>query len=347
MSRCCCSSSCCGDVSTAENRLPRVDSKIGIGDTLKRIFFRLGIGRMNMTVTPGLYAFGSPSPKDPVIVSANFRLTFDQLRKKLEGRNAWLLILDTKGINVWCAAGKGTFGTEELVRKIESSGLKGFISHNNLILPQLGAPGIKAHEIKSKTGFRVHYGPVSLDNLGEYLDSGMKASREMRRKTFPFSERLELVPLEIVQAWKILLGTVAVSSILSLIFLGPEGMSLLYDVMPAVIAVVCGAFITPLLLPYIPGRAFSLKGALVGAVFSGVFIGATVPPVSITIFIAGIIIDSSSFLAMNFTGASTFTSLSGVKKEMRYAMPFQGGLVFAAIFGRILLELLSKGGAGV
>lgn len=347
MSRCCCSSSCCGDVSTAENRIPRVDSKIGVGDTLKRIFFRLGIGRMNMTVPPGLYAFGSPNPEDPVIVSANFRLTFDQLRKKLESRNAWLLILNTKGINVWCAAGKGTFGTEELVRQIESFGLKSFISHNNLILPQLGAPGIKAHEVKSRTGFRVHYGPVSLDDLGTYLDAGMKASREMRRIAFPFLERLELVPLEMVQAWKILLAMVAVSSILSLILLGPEGMSLLYDVVPAVIAVVCGAFITPLLLPYIPGRAFSLKGALVGTVFSGVFIGATDPPLSATIFIAGIIIAISSFLAMNFTGASTFTSLSGVKKEIRYAMPFQGGLVVAAIFGRILLELVSKGGAGV
>lgn len=347
MSRCCCSSSCCGDVSTAKNRLPRVDSKIGIGDKLKRIVFRLGIGRMNISVTPGLYAFGSPTSEAPVIVSANFRLTFDQLRKTLKGRNAWLLILNTRGINVWCAAGKGTFGTEELIRQIESSDLINFLSHNNLILPQLGAPGIKAHEIKSRTGFRVHYGPVSLDDLGEYLDSGMKARREMRRKTFPFSERVELVPLELVQAWKILFGTVAVSSILSLIILGPKGLSLLYDVVPAVIAVVCGACITPLLLPYIPGRAFSLKGALVGAVFSGVFIGATVPPLPITIFITGTIIAISSFLAMNFTGASTFTSLSGVRKEMRYAMPFQGGLVIAAILGRILMELFSKGAAGV
>ncbi len=31
----------------------------------------------------------------------------------------------------------------------------------------------------------------------------------------------------------------------------------------------------------------------------------------------------SSFLAMNFTGASTYTSLSGVRREMRVAVPLQ------------------------
>jgi acetyl-CoA decarbonylase/synthase complex subunit gamma len=33
---------------------------------------------------------------------------------------------------------------------------------------------------------------------------------------------------------------------------------------------------------------------------------------------------------MNFTGASTFTSLSGVKKEMRWAVPLEIG---AAVIG--------------
>jgi hypothetical protein len=31
----------------------------------------------------------------------------------------------------------------------------------------------------------------------------------------------------------------------------------------------------------------------------------------------------ASFVAMNFTGSSTYTSLSGVRKEMRIAMPIQ------------------------
>jgi acetyl-CoA decarbonylase/synthase complex subunit gamma len=31
----------------------------------------------------------------------------------------------------------------------------------------------------------------------------------------------------------------------------------------------------------------------------------------------------ASFLGMNFTGASTYTSLSGVRREMRVAVPLQ------------------------
>jgi len=38
-----------------------------------------------------------------------------------------------------------------------------------------------------------------------------------------------------------------------------------------------------------------------------------------------IILSASAYLAMNFTGASTYTSLSGVKKEMRWSLPFQIG----------------------
>lgn len=347
MSSCCSSASCCGSRSDARVRIPGVDSVITARDRLKRLAFRLGIGRMDMTVTPGLYAFDTPGPEDPVLVSANFRLTFDQLRKALEGRDAWLLILDTQGVNVWCAAGKRTFGTEELIRQVENSGVKKLLAHRNLILPQLGAPGIQAYEVERRTGFRVHYGPVSLDDLGEYLDSGMKTTKEMRRKRFPLSERAELIPLELVQAWKLILGFAAVSALLTIIFQGATGLTLLYDVVPGIIAVVCGACLTPLLLPYIPGRAFSLKGALVGAVFSGLFVAMVMPPLSYSIFMVGTLVAISSFLAMNFTGASTFTSLSGVKQEMRYSLPFQTGMIVVAIAGRIITEVLVKGGDGV
>ena len=38
----------------------------------------------------------------------------------------------------------------------------------------------------------------------------------------------------------------------------------------------------------------------------------------------------SAYLAMNFTGASTYTSLSGVKKEMKWAVPME---ISAGIIG--------------
>ena len=84
---------------------------------------RWGMGRMHMSVTPGLYRLGAPDRQAPVFVTANYKLSFDALRSNLAGLDAWILVLDTKGVNVWCAAGKGTFGTEELVRRVRQTEL--------------------------------------------------------------------------------------------------------------------------------------------------------------------------------------------------------------------------------
>ena len=95
---------------------------------------------MNYLVPPGLYAIGSPTPADPVLVTANYKMSYDIVRSVLAGRNVWLLVLETYGINVWCAAGEGTFGTEELVRRITVSGLARAVTQRRLVLPILGAP---------------------------------------------------------------------------------------------------------------------------------------------------------------------------------------------------------------
>ena len=107
---------------------------------------------MTYTIDPGLYALGRPDEHSPVLVTANYKMSFDRLREALPGMNAWILVLDTKGINVWCASGKGTFGTEELVGRLESNGLSRVVAHRELILPQLSGPGIAAHLVKKLSG---------------------------------------------------------------------------------------------------------------------------------------------------------------------------------------------------
>ena len=128
--------------------MPQVSSSLVWADRWGTIKARWGINRMHYTIEPGLYALGKPNGQSPVFVTANYKMSFDRLREALPGRDAWILVLDTKGINVWCAAGKGTFGTTELVSRIESSGLKQVVSHRELILPQLSGPGVAAHEVK-------------------------------------------------------------------------------------------------------------------------------------------------------------------------------------------------------
>ncbi|MEK7826367.1 MAG: mercury methylation corrinoid protein HgcA, partial [Thermodesulfobacteriota bacterium] len=112
-----------GSVSTPAGSVPRVSSELQWRDHWGAVKARWGVGRMDYAVDPGLYALGNPHRESPVLVSANYKMSFDELRSALPGRDLWILALDTKGINVWCAAGKGTFGTEELVGRIESSGL--------------------------------------------------------------------------------------------------------------------------------------------------------------------------------------------------------------------------------
>lgn len=308
---------------------------------------RIGLARMNYKVDPGLYALGSPDEKSPVVISANYKLSFDRLREALPGRNAWILVLDTDGVNVWCAAGKGSFGTSELVARLQDSGVAKVIAHNRIIVPQLGASGISAHEVLKLSGFKVTYGPVRASDLPRFIDSGYKATPGMRTKDFPLADRLALVPVEVFQAARTMLMILPFLFILGGLssrdgFVAGALRFGLADTAGILAGITGGCILAPLLLPWLPGRAFAVKGIVTGAAMAGLF-----PFLRITAFsvsagvmesVAWILLITtiSSYLAMKFTGCSTFTSLSGVKKEMRWAVPFQ---LSATALGIVLLAI--------
>ena len=335
---CMTTSSCCCSGSGADDAIAQAAKAASVALSPKDILgswkARWGIGRMNYTVEPGLYSIGKPDNDSPVIVSANYKLTFDTLRKNLDGLDCWLLILDTKGINVWCAAGKGTFGTEELLRRIESSELSKYVSHTRLILPQLGATGVSAHEVASRAGYDVKYGPVRARDIKPYIDAGYEATREMRAVRFTLWDRLILTPMELMPAIKYSLPVFAAMLLANQIAVKPFGKT---DVATSFGAILSGTVLTPALLPYIPGRAFAWKGWLLG-------MGSTVGILGMSggfkkgnrLISAGSLLlypAISSYLAMNFTGASTYTPPSGVNKEMKKALPF---IVGAAVAGTAL-----------
>lgn len=323
-----------GSYNTAAGPLPQVSSALQPSDHWGTFKARWGVGRMDYAIDPGLYALGNPDKESPVLVTANYKMSFDSLRSLLPGRSAWILVLDTKGINVWCAAGKGTFGTAELLHRIESSGLKNIVSHRKLILPQLGAPGVAAHQVKQASGFKVHYGPIRAKDIPAYLDSGLRATAAMRIMTFPIKDRAVLIPIELVAALKPFLIMAPVLFILSGIG-GPAGFWAnalhfgLFAVLALWSAILGGAVLNPLLLPYLPGRAFSVKGLSVGLVIALILLylrdidiqawAGRIEALAWLLIIPAI----AAYLAMNFTGCSTYTSLSGVKKEMRWALPIQ------------------------
>ncbi len=325
-----------GTVQTAIGAVPRVSAVMTFADHWSTVKVRCGVGRMNYKVDPGIYALGDPGPESPVMVSANYKLSFDSLREALVGIDAWMLVLDTKGVNVWCAAGKGTFGTAELLLRIEASGLSNVVSHRKLILPQLAAPGVAAHLVKKLSGFAVIYGPVEARDLPAFLSAGMKATPSMREKTFTLRERFVLIPVELVTAIKkgvIFIPALALAGALmhpgvfwtNLLHFG------LYWASALLFAVLSGAVLTPLLLPWLPGRFFALKGSVAGLLVALAWAAlrfrtwdtwaGRLDTVAWLLIIPAV----AAYLAMNFTGASTYTSLSGVKKEIRLTLPFQIG----------------------
>ena len=325
-----------GAVETAAGKIPRVSSSLKWEDHKGAWKVRWGIGRMTYTIDPGLYALGTPEQSSPVLVTANYKLTFDRLRKALPGENFWVLVLDTKGVNVWCAAGKGTFGTEELVQRIKLSGLERVVDHRDLILPQLGAPGVAAHLVRKRSGFKVIYGPILAKDLPAFLEAGKKATPEMRRKAFTAWERTVLIPIELVHVLRPLVILLPALFLLGALFGGgtfwQNAMTHgLFAVAALVLSLILGAVLTPLLLPYLPGRAFALKGfflSILGVIFLLlVFGGGGMNWADILERLGWVLLVPSltAFLAMNFTGASTYTSLSGVKKEMRRALPLEIG----------------------
>lgn len=329
----------------------RVSAEWAWKDYLGQIRCRMSGFRMRYAVEPGLYAVGNPDSNSDVFVSANYKLSFDILRHALKGINAWILMLDTKGINVWCAAGKGTFGTDELIKRISESQLEKVVNHKRIIVPQLGAPGVAAHTVQQETGFRVYYGPVDAQEIRRYVEAGHKATDGMRSVKFTMWDRLVLTPMEMIPALK----TYAFYALLMFFIAGlkPSGIIFkdgLTDSLPFLLlgflAVLSGAFVTPLLLPFVPFRSFAVKGWLVGIVFILIGINSISIAVPTTAFYAFSFLFfplSSSYIALQFTGATVFTGMSGVKKELKFAMPVYISATIIS-FGLLVLFKLNQWG---
>lgn len=307
----------------------RVSHEWTAADRWGRIRARIGSFRMKYDVPPGLYALGDPDDTSDVFVSANYKLSFDILRRAIGPINAWILVLDTKGINVWCAAGKGTFGTAELVRRIRDARLAERVSHRRVIVPQLGASGVRASDVKRATGFRVCFGPVDARDIISYVDNGYRADPGMRRVRFGLADRLVLTPMELRQSVKY--GAVASLAILAFFGLQPQGILFAAAwsdgrayILYLFTAIIAGALVTPALLPFIPSRSFALKGWLAGtAAVAPLALATPLGGGSLLLVSAALIVFPllSSYLALQFTGASTFTGPSGVKRELKLFLP--------------------------
>jgi NAD-dependent dihydropyrimidine dehydrogenase PreA subunit len=180
----------------------------------------------------GLIRIGNPGRDAPVLLTGNFRLTVQRVRRALKGIDAYLLVANSHGINVWCAATGGHLTNHDVVSVLKTSGIESLVDHRQVILPQLAATGIEANIIQRKTGWSIVWGPVYATSIPQFLGSGLEKTPQMRTVNFAWPQRLEmavawafpisLLTLPVLPFWKEgvlpLTGFVWVAAIL--IFLG-------------------------------------------------------------------------------------------------------------------------------
>lgn len=338
-----------GFVASPVGPVPRLATRLGWRDRLGTLRARLGLRRNAYQVAPGLYCVGRADHHAPVLVSANYKLSLDCLRENLDGVAAWILLLDTRGINVWCAAAHQTFGTAELVNRLKLCGLAQVVAHRRLIVPQLGAAGVSARRVSRESGFAVVWGPLRATDLPRFLAQGEQSDAAMRELSFTLRERLVLSPVELTLAAKPTLLSLA--AIFALSGFGPEIFSPARAWSRGLLAaaawltgLLAGTVVVPLLLPWLPGRAFYRKGLL--AVLPLLVWSGWLSPGISRLESAALIclcLAVSSYAAMNFTGATPYASPSGVEKEMRQGLPLQIALAVGALLLWLLAPFLGGG----
>ena len=151
------------------------------------IFFR----NFNFPCALGLRRVGNPNERSPVFLSGNYTLTVQRVLRKLRGCDCYLLVANSHGSNVWCAAGMNEFTEYDVIDAINVSGIKDLVRHRRIIAPVYAAPGIDIRVIKQVSGFNIQWGPTHLDDLPRYIANGLKRTNDMFQVKFGLQDRLE------------------------------------------------------------------------------------------------------------------------------------------------------------
>ena len=140
----------------------------------------------------GLIRIGNPDGNSPVLLTGNYSLTVERVKSTLKGMDAYLLVANSRGINVWCSATGGRFTNHDVISILKTSGIEQLVSHRNVLLPQLVATGIEAEIIQKKTAWKVSWGPVYAKDIPRFMENKFKKTTAMREVAFPWVQRMEM-----------------------------------------------------------------------------------------------------------------------------------------------------------
>jgi len=232
--------------------VPELRHSTSLGTILRDLYCLLTrIWPPYLRCRPGLYQVGRPGPTAPVLVTGNFDLTVRKLVREVRDLDVYLLVSDSRGINVWCAAGGGHFTADDVIAAVKRGGLEDLVAHRRLILPQLCANGVKGELIQEATGWQVKWGPTRAADIPAYLARECRKTDLMRKVDFPLIDRLEMS----VAMWLFW------ASLLALILLVVRRGS----VIPALVSSFALFLIAGGLWPQLPGYQGSTKGLFLAA----------------------------------------------------------------------------------
>ena len=289
-------------------------------EILGNIFSYFTLTFQGVPIKTGLYSLGNPSKDSPLLVTANYLSTFTAVRKHLRGLDCYLLVIDTRGINVWCAAGEGNFSAEEIHNSLRATRAGDIVETRTLILPKLSANGVRYRDVKRLTRWNAVFGPVYARDIPEYLNNNLVKTEPMKRVDFGFLERLRVAPpFAFFCAFLAALPLVVFHH--------------LYSPMIPLI-VLAAAFVFPVAFYILPTDYFFKKGitlGLVGAACAALFLwNAGAPPKEMLQW-ALIIVGLTTFIAMDFSGMSPVSNYSRIKQEYYVVTPLLGLIVLSYV----------------
>lgn len=140
----------------------------------------------------GLSRIGNPDGKSPVLLTCNYALTVEMVKKALQGLDAYLLVANSRGINVWCAATGGHLTNHDVISVLKTSGIEQLVDHRDVIMPQLAATGVEASVVRKKAGWNTVWGPVYAKDIPVFIRNRLRKTPRMFEVEFPWSQRIEM-----------------------------------------------------------------------------------------------------------------------------------------------------------
>lgn len=296
----------------------------GIGSQLK-IFRCTLTGQVDrVPIEPGIYQSGNPDTNSPILVTSNYQFTFIKVMRDIKKIDAWVLVVDSNGINVWCAARGPDFGNKQLLEAVEVTDIKNLTSKKTIILPQLSAGGVSVPELPKKTDkfpFNVIYGPVWSKKIPEYLEKRpARKPDNMKLAKFSLTHRLRAA----VTHTTFLIRKIFVYPLLALIILSiilmvfNSNVNLIW-VGEIALSIIATNFIIAVLFPLSNfSRRFIFKGIFFG-IINTIIIGGILyllhQSYIYALWNASFIFWVTFFSTMSFSGYSMATSPREIQAE--------------------------------